>query len=324
MVPVYSLLAGGDCAIVEARRLYYRPNGQVDRLELLDSEFVATSAATELNPPFPLLEEIDHSRSGVRVAVIDSGVNYRLPHIAGALARDADNKPLGYDYWDLDDFPFDSDARGSPFYPLRRGTRIAGVLTLESPGAFLVPYRFPFPDVRRMVDVVVDADRVGVRVMLVSFASRGRGDWHPFRRQAAGYENMLLVISAGIGGRNLDRDPLFPASLALSNALIVTGVNKADGVLLGANWGVDTVDVAVRAEDIGTLGFDGNARTISGVDVGAARIAALAARLLEINPGWNAERVRAEIIGRAKRSTSATRRTRHGIVEIATPPADPS
>ena len=207
VLPIYSLLAGGDCEIVEGRRLYYRDDGQVDRLELLDRELVPTGAVTELNPAFLPADESENNHNAIRVAVVDSGVNYQLPHIAAVIARDGANKPLGYDYWDLDDFPFDSDTRRSPFYPLRRGTKAAGVLTLETPGSFLIPYRFPYPDVRRMVDLVADADRAGARIMLISFEGRGRGDWKPFKRRAANNETMLFVISAGIGGRDLDRDP---------------------------------------------------------------------------------------------------------------------
>jgi hypothetical protein len=72
---------------------------------------------------------------------------------------------------------------------------------------------------------------------------------------------MLFVIAAGIGGRNLDRDPLFPASLGLVNGLVVT---RAGDVLAGANWGANTVDIAVVAEEIATLGFDGNVRSARG------------------------------------------------------------
>jgi hypothetical protein len=53
VLPVYSLLAGGDCEIVEGRRLYYRRDGRVDRLELLDRALAPTGAVTELNPGFP-------------------------------------------------------------------------------------------------------------------------------------------------------------------------------------------------------------------------------------------------------------------------------
>ena len=121
VLPIYSLLAGGDCEIIEGRRLYYRDDGQVDRLELLDRALAPTGAVTELNPAFLPADEGENNHNAIRVAVVDSGVNYQLPHIASVIARDGANKPLGYDYWDLDDFPFDSDTRRSPFYPLRRG-----------------------------------------------------------------------------------------------------------------------------------------------------------------------------------------------------------
>ena len=327
VLPIYSLLANGDCEVVEGRRLYYRQDGNVDRLELLDRNLVPTSAAIELNPTFPEPELSNSQSSGVRVAVVDSGVNYRLPHIASALARDSAHKPLGYDYWDVDNHPFDSDTRHSPFFPLRRGTRTASILTMESPGARLVPYRFPYPDVGRMVDLVADADRVGVRIVLISFEGRGRGDWRPFRRAAANHQGLLFVISAGIGGRDLDRNPLFPASLDLANAIIVTGVTRAGDLLAGVNWGQNTVDLAIVADEFPALGFDGSVRSVSGTSVAAARIAAMAVQLFEVNPSWTAQQVRTEIVGRARQPKTTDRRTRYGVIETAPHPqttADPS
>ena len=106
IVPIYALLAGGDCEIVEARRLYYRPSGPVDRLELLDRRFEPTSAPTPLNPPLPKFEKIRNNAAGIKVALVDSGVNYRLPAITKVLARDSGNRPLGYDYWDIDKLAF--------------------------------------------------------------------------------------------------------------------------------------------------------------------------------------------------------------------------
>ena len=328
IVPIYALLAGNDCEIVEARRLYYRPSGPVDRLELLDRTFTPTSAPTPLNPPLPTPEAIgDNNAAAVRVAVIDSGVNYRLPAVAKVLARDAGKQPLGYDFWDLDRFPFDSDTRGSPFYPQRSGTAVAAALIAEAPGALIIPYRFPFPDVGRMVDLLADANQSGARIALLSFAGRGRGDWRPFSGIASRYPDMLIVISAGPGGRNLDREPLFPASLKLTNALVVTAVNSSNEVLAGANWGTDTVDIAARADAISVFGFDGSVRPASGVGLAAARVAALAAGLLEIHPDWNAERLRRELIGRATHPADVTPRSRYGIIDLPPAPvstADPS
>ncbi|MDA0261047.1 MAG: S8 family serine peptidase [Proteobacteria bacterium] len=321
VLPLYSLVSGENCKIAEGRRLIYRANGLLDRLEILDRGFAPIGAAMALNPLFPPSDAMNLEREGIRIALVDSGVNYQLPHIANALARDG-NKALGYDYWDLDPFPFDSDTSRSPFYPRHRGTKVASVLTLESPGVSLIPYRFPYPDVRRMVDLVRDAHRAKARIMLISFDTRGRGHWLPFKRAAARDDGILLVVSAGNGARDLDRDPLFPASLNLTNAVVVTGMTAAGEVLAGANWGTATVDIGVAAGQVEAIAFDGNLRSVSGPGVAAARIAALAARLLMDNRGWDTQRVRTEIIGRASHSDGTARRTRFGTIDL--PQAGPA
>ena len=57
----------------------------------------------------------------VRVALVDSGVNYLLPEIASRLARDVDGTLVGFDFWDLDTRPFDSNPARSAFHPQRHG-----------------------------------------------------------------------------------------------------------------------------------------------------------------------------------------------------------
>ena len=59
---------------------------------------------------------------------MDSGLAYDLPLFRDRLARDGEGKPLGYDYWDLDPWPYDGDTSRGPFLPIRHGTAVASVL----------------------------------------------------------------------------------------------------------------------------------------------------------------------------------------------------
>ena len=126
-----------------------------------------SSHADELdNPAVPLVPVLDGRpiASKVRVALVDSGVNYQLPQINNALARDAKGELIGYDFWDMDNRPFDSHPTGRG--PVQRhGTRTASLLINEAPFIELVAYRYPRPDMQRMASLVAHADQHGVRII---------------------------------------------------------------------------------------------------------------------------------------------------------------
>ena len=73
---------------------------------------LATLAMAE-NPPLPALHAITTSETqAVREALVDSGVNYQLDAISSRLARQNDGSLIGYDFWDMDELPFDAEAFG--------------------------------------------------------------------------------------------------------------------------------------------------------------------------------------------------------------------
>ena len=86
---------------------------------------------------------------GVKVAVIDTGIDLDHPGFAGRLA------PAGEwrDYVDGDDFPMDEPG-GAGF---GHGTAVAGIIVQVAPNATILPIRVLAPDGRGDVDDVVTA-----------------------------------------------------------------------------------------------------------------------------------------------------------------------
>ncbi len=293
--PSMTAMAGGDCRVVHGRRLVYGAQGTPETLEFLDPELRPTGLSEPLNPPVPA----GRDPGGVTVALVDSGVNYLLPEIAAALARDAQGRALGYDYWDLDERPFDANPARSPFFPARHGTRVASVLIREAPGVRLIPYRYPRPDLSRMSDLVARAADHGARVVGVSLGSNRRQPWRPFLAAAGAHPELLFVVSAGNNGRDIDTDPVYPAALALDNMIVVTSADGFGEPAPGANWGIDTVDLLVPAEKVAVTTFHGEEARSSGSSFAVPRVAALAARLLARHPDWRAAELKAAIYARA-------------------------
>lgn len=309
--PVMLGLANGKCGLTVGRYIEYDGTGQAVRLFPLDADFKDSGPAQPLDAPLPPGSD----PGGVKVAIVDSGVNYTLPMIANRLARGADGKPLGYDFWDMDDRPFDVDASNSIFFPARHGTRIASVLLREAPGVRLIPYRYPRPDMSRMADLVADADAKGVLIVGMPMGSGRTSDWTAFVKAASSRPHMLFIVSAGNNGRNIDKRPVFPASFKLDNMLVVTSSTDNGRVGPGANWGAGHVDLMVPAENIPVIDHLGAETKGSGSSFAVSRLAALAARLLARNPQWRAAELKKAIIGRAQPSAEKSNtRVRHGWI----------
>ena len=241
------------CALRAARRLVYDADGLAEWLEHLDDTLQPNGHREPLNPPVP--PHVDPG--GLPVAIIDTGVNYLLPEINRRLARDPTGALLGYDFWDLDERPFDVNPRRSAFYPERHGTTIAGIVLAEAPVARLLPYRYPRPDMSRLAMLIDHAASHGTRIVNLALTSSDPAEWAAFEQAARRHPETLFVVAAGNDNRDIDRYPEYPAALRLDNLIVVTAA-RADGHLArGVNWGPHTVDLMVEADGFQALGFDG-------------------------------------------------------------------
>ncbi|MEM1045848.1 MAG: S8 family serine peptidase [Pseudomonadota bacterium] len=286
------------CAVRHGRSIAYDATGRPDVLRHFDHTLSAIGPAEELNPAVPAGDD----PGGVTVGLIDSGVNYLLPEIGKRLARRADGSLMGYDYWDEDDRPFDLDTGRSPFFPIRHGTTVASVFLREAPRARLVPYRYPRPDMRRMGTLVETAAKDEVFIVMMPLGSRTESQWEEFASAARRHPDMLFVVSAGNDGRDIDRQPLYPAGFGLENVLVVTSSDAFGRLAEGSNWGRDTVHIMAPGERIDVTDHRGAAGKASGSSFAVPRVAALAARLAAQHPDWRAAELMAAIRGRTARS----------------------
>ena len=296
--PVVSVAADGNCKISEVRRIAYDDDGLADRLTILGSDFATVISTELLNPPIPTGQDL----GGVAVALIDTGVNYLLAPVAARLARDSKGAALGYDYWDMDARPYDIDTSRSPFTPLRHGTTVASIILREAPGARIIPYRYPRPNLARMGELIAAAAELGVVIVNIAMGSNKRTEWQAFEAAARLRPEMLFVISAGNNGRDIDAMPVYPASLLLDNSLVVTSADEFGRLARGSNWGVRAVNVMVPGERVPVIDHRGVAGKASGSSFAAPRVAAMAARLLAKYPAWRAPELKAAILARGRPS----------------------
>ena len=288
--PFLQAIADGGCAIRSGRAI--RSEGDAWRfLDRLEADLKTIEWTETLQAPWPRGKD----PGGIRVGLVDSGLAYDLPLFRHRLARNGEGMPLGFDYWDLDPWPYDGDVSRGPFLPIRHGTAVASVLAREAPGAALIPFRYPRPDMSRMGDLVARAGAAGTRILAMPLGSRKPGDWRAFERALRG-RDILAVVSAGNDGRDIDREPVYPAALDLENILTVTSSDGFGRLAPGSNWGRANVDVMLPAENLEIVDFRGASGRASGSSYAVPRLAALAARMLAREPGLNATQLKSRIL----------------------------
>lgn len=299
-----------DCHANLARLLYADAEGCPIRLVHLDANLEVTETEN-LNPPVPPGTD----PGGVAVAHVDSGVNYLLSQISGRLARDTEGQILGYDFRDDDDRPADLDPSRPAFFPIRHGTSVASVLLREAPDARLIPMRHPGRQFASFAKIVEKIAAGPARIVLMPLGGYRADDWNAFRDAADRHRKLLFVFSAGNDGRDIEAEPVYPASLGLANAIVVTSSNNFGRIAEGSNWGADSVDLAVPGERIEVMDHRGVKGRASGSSYAAPRIAALAARLLKQNPKLTTGELKAAIVDLAAALPRARNPvTRHGWI----------
>lgn len=270
----------------------------------------APAMADNGEPPVPPGED----PGGVAVALIDSGVNYTLPHIARRLARDEKGNLTGRDFADDDGRPYDVvPGRNGPV-ALHHGSSVASILLREAPQARLVPYRFHPSDYASFAKIVAHMAKGPAHIAVMALGGYRERDWRPFRDTAAMHPEILFVLSAGNDGRNIDDEPIYPASFGLANTVVVASTDAFGRLPAESNWGPETVDVSTPGERITTRDHQGAIKQASGSSYAVPRIAALAARLKAAHPGWGTQELKAELLELAAPSPERVKRTRHGWI----------
>ncbi|MDH3762412.1 MAG: S8/S53 family peptidase [Gammaproteobacteria bacterium] len=312
--PLLLVALDSECEPQIVRRVDYSENGQATRIVSLDRNLAPRGEPEWLNPALEFVERdataLKHpgEATPLRVGMVDSGVNYLLPEINRRLARDADNRLIGYDFWDMDDRPYDAHPVNSGFFVQRHGTRTASVLLREADAVELVPYRYPRPDMSRMQALIEHAASHGVEILGMPLGSNRPEDWSVFERSARAHPRMLFVVSAGNNGRDIDEHPVYPASLDLDNLLVVTSSDDFVRPAVRTNWGRISVDYLVPAERLPALDYSGKATQVSGSSYAVSRITALAARLKITRPDWHAAEIVAELRRRYAGDSEAARK----------------
>ncbi|MEU4134018.1 S8 family serine peptidase [Streptomyces wuyuanensis] len=256
---------------------------------------------------------------GIKVAVIDTGVNPSTPSLKGQVMKGLDATDAAGEATD------DYDGHGTTMAELIAGTGTGGGLRGLAPGAKIIPFRIAVESFPKNVKVNSWDDSVAMRAAADSDAqiisvSIGNEFMEPREKEAVKYaqsKGKLVFAAVGNSGNKANK-PEYPANY---NEVVGVAAIGRDGKVADYSQHGDFVDIAAPGDDVPrwcdssfTKYCDGG-----GTSVATALASASAALIWSAHPDWTANqvlRVMFESAGRGEewKDNSKSQYLGHGVV----------
>ena len=232
-----------------------------------DLRFIAAWALAQSPPTNPPV-----------VAVIDTGVDYRHPDLAGNMwintsenpTNGLDNDGDGYvnDYYGYDF----ADNLSSPADSGYHGTHVAGTIAAvgnNQLGVIGVDYQARIMALRASSDgesladsSIIEAIQYailmknrGVNIVAIneSFGGSGSNSTERAAMQLAGSAGIIFCVAAGNNAADNDTTLIYPASYRLTNEIVVAATDQNDALASFSDYGPTTVDLGAPGVNILSL-----------------------------------------------------------------------
>ncbi|HEX8189738.1 MAG TPA: S8 family serine peptidase [Pyrinomonadaceae bacterium] len=255
----------------------------------------------------------------VVVAVLDSGVDYTHPDLAGNMwHRPADlemyvDPQLGL----MDDAEGFSAVEGErdPMDENGHGTHCAGIVGAEGDNNLgiagvnwhveIMPLKFmgrggfgSTKDAIAAINYVIarKKDGVNVRVISASWGSTSRSKALEDVIRKAGEADILFVAAAGNDGANADKRPHYPSGYKLPNVLSVAALDRRDELASFSNYGAKGVHVAAPGKEILSTWLGGAYEEHSGTSMATPFVAGVAGLVLSVEPNLSVRELRDRLV----------------------------
>jgi subtilisin family serine protease len=215
--------------------------------------------------------DITKGSGNIIIAIVDSGVAYDHPDLAGNIwinTKELNGIPgvdddgngfvddvYGWDFVDKDGYPVDYNSHGTHVAGIiasngNNGLGITGVMW----SAKIMPLRFlgvsGAGDVAKAAEAIIYAADNGARIINASW---GGYDYSTTLYNAIDYartKNVIFVAAAGNEINNNDINPFYPASFNLPNIISVAASDNNDRLAYFSNYGASSVHLAAPGVDI--------------------------------------------------------------------------
>jgi subtilisin family serine protease len=216
--------------------------------------------------------------SATVIAVIDSGVDFTHPDLKNNqwtnLRASVVSDLHGWDY--ITDSGVIKDEQG-------HGTAIAGIIAAEgnnSLGISGVMWRASLMslrvldhtgagDVADAVEAIDYAVTNGAQVINLSWGTAAESMALKDAIERAIQRHVVVVCSAGNGGKDLSVTPYYPSSFSIKGMIAVAASDNSDQLASWSNWGARTISVAAPGTNILTTQRGGGYGNVTGTSAAA-------------------------------------------------------
>jgi thermitase len=267
---------------------------------------------------FPAWDKTKGSRKVV-VAVLDSGVDYTHPDLAGNMWH----RPADLEMYFDDELGTIDDAEGfsaveyerDPMDENGHGTHCAGIVGAEGDNNLgivgvnwqveIMPLKFmgrggfgSTKDAIAAINYVIarKKDGVNVRVISASWGSQQRSKALEDVIRKAGESDILFVAAAGNDGADADRRPHYPSGYKLPNVMSVAALDRHDKLAGFSNYGAKGVHVAAPGKEILSTWLGGKYEEHSGTSMATPFVAGVAGLILSVEPNLSVKELRDRLI----------------------------
>ena len=260
--------------------------------------------------------KIEKGEHDVVVAVLDTGVDYTHNDLADNMW--SGNRHHGYDFAGDNNGNNDNDPMPDTPYDDNghyHGTHVAGTIGAvgdNNQGVSGVaqnvqimavkvfrPNGYGYnSDILEGLDYVSKAVDNGINIVAINASYGGsggsNGDSMDQAIQKLGEKGVVFCAAAGNDGKNIDNDPIYPASYDASNIITVAASDQNDKLANFSNYGKKTVEVAAPGTNILSTYPDNKYAYLQGTSMATPQVAGTVALLASVNPNSSVdERIKA-------------------------------
>ena len=257
------------------------------------------------------------------IAVIDSGIDFSHPDLTNNQwlnpVPSVNGDLHGWDY--VADGAEIKDEQG-------HGTAIAGIIAAEGNNAIgmtgvmwrasLMSLRVldntGIGDVANAVEAIDYAVTHGAQVINLSWGTSGESLALRDALERAIRRNVVVVCSAGNGGRDLSERPYYPASFGLQGVIAVAASDNFDRLASWSNWDARNVSVAAPGTNILTTQMGGGYWNVTGTSAAAPIVSGVAGLVKTFRPGTNVQLIARAISDGARKTASLSGKVASGGV----------
>ena len=208
----------------------------------------------------------------------------------------------------------------------------AGVMWRASLMSLRVLDRTGTGDVARAVEAIDYAVDKGATVINCSWGTDGESTILREAIERAAARQVVVVTSAGNGGRDIDAAPYYPASFNLPHMISVAATNSSDQLDSTSDWGATKVSVAAPGISILTTKIGGGSQPVSGTSASTAIVSGVVGLIRTMRPLLGAADTKAAIVNGSRQVAELAGKVSSGGVVSASgslaamrgPDVDPS